>query len=154
MTANDAEFKLEQWVHTYQNDPEFIAEGLAIDVIEEALEILERRGGTQSSLAQTMGVSRQSVSRMFNAPSNLTLLSIARIAVALEIEPKVILDSGAYIIHSVNEPLDFEAYRTDVAYQQAHNAETSAFDTNVRYSAEVPDTAVEHPSGVSIHVTA
>ena len=94
MVQQETEHLLEQWVREYEHDPEFIADGLAADVIEEALRLLQEGNHTQTWLAGEMGVSRAHVSRLFNAPPNLTLLSIARLGVALGVKPKIFLDSA------------------------------------------------------------
>ena len=53
------------------------------------------QGITRSQLADTMGIPKSQVSRIFNAPPNLTLRSIARIALALEVRPQELLDVNA-----------------------------------------------------------
>ncbi len=88
---NNIDLALERDAREYANDPEFIAEGLAIRVVEEMLEHLEQKGLNQSWLAEKMGVSRAHISRILNAPPNMTLLTIAKIAVALEVMPDVSL---------------------------------------------------------------
>lgn len=82
---------LERWVKEYENDPEFVAEGLATEVIEEVLCELEERGKTQTWLADTMGISRQRVRRMMAGSPNFTFLSFVRLSLALGGTPKVIL---------------------------------------------------------------
>jgi transcriptional regulator with XRE-family HTH domain len=93
MAENGTSMKLERYVQEYANDPEFIAERLAIKIAEEMLECLERKGLNQSWLAQQMGVTRAHVSKILNAQPNMTLLTIAKIAVALGVEPDVTLNS-------------------------------------------------------------
>lgn|SRR3990167_1792969 len=88
----DNKLILEEWVDEYRNDPAFIAQDLASNVIDDVLLLLDARGLNQSQLAETMGVSRSYVSNLFNAPPNLTLLSIARLGVALGTTPVVLLD--------------------------------------------------------------
>jgi len=110
MQPERPERPLEQWVKEYENDPEFIAESLATDVIEEGIRILKSRGLTQSSLAEQMGVSRSHVSRILNAPPNLTLLSIARLAVALGVKPAIVLDQSSYFISPLTQPFPREDY--------------------------------------------
>lgn len=92
MVNNNLDMTLEKYVQEYANDPEFIAEGLSIKVIEEVLECLKQRGLNQSWLAEKMGVSRALVSRILNAPPNMTLLTIAKIAIALGTTPDVRLN--------------------------------------------------------------
>jgi len=93
MANHDLNMTLERYAQDYANDPEFIAEGLSIKVIEEMLECLEQKNLSQSWLAQKMGVSRAHISRILNAPPNMTLLTIAKIAVALGVTPDVCLNA-------------------------------------------------------------
>ena len=82
---------LEQYFEKYEKDPDFLAEGLSIGIIENSLKVMKQKGITRADLAREMGVPKSQISRIFNAPPNLTLLSIARIAVALGVEPQALL---------------------------------------------------------------
>ena len=93
MSNHDLNMTLKRYAQDYANDPEFMAEGLSIKVIEEMLECLEQKNLSQSWLAQKMGVSRTHISRILNAPPNMTLLTIAKIAVALGVTPDVCLNA-------------------------------------------------------------
>jgi transcriptional regulator with XRE-family HTH domain len=99
MVDHDSEGMLDRYANEYANDPEFVAEGLAIKVTEEMLECLELKGRKQTWLADQMGVSRAHVSRILNARPNMTLLTIAKIAVALGVKPDVCLDSEPWRIN-------------------------------------------------------
>lgn len=83
---------LEQYFEKYEKDPDFLAEGLAIGIIENSLQVMKQKGISRADLAREMGVPKSQISRIFNAPPNLTLLSIARIAVALGVEPQALLN--------------------------------------------------------------
>ena len=86
---------LAEYYAEYEKDPDFVAEGLALSIIDNALYAMERKGITRSELAAAMGIPKSQVSRIFNAPPNLTLRSIARIALALELSPQELLDVDA-----------------------------------------------------------
>lgn len=86
---------LAEYYAQYEKDPDFVAEGLALAIIENALHAMERQGITQSQLAAAMGLPKAQVSRIFNAPPNLTLRSIARLALALAIPPQELLNIDA-----------------------------------------------------------
>jgi predicted XRE-type DNA-binding protein len=92
-TEQKAHLKLEQYAQGLASDPEFIAEGLSIKIVEEMLKLLEDKGLSQSWLAEKMGVSRAHISKILNAAPNMTLLTIAKIAVALETTPDVSLNA-------------------------------------------------------------
>ena len=96
MANHDVDMTLERYAKEYANDPAFIAEGLSIKVIEEMLEYLEQKNLSQSWLAQQMGVSRAHISRILNAPPNMTLLTIAKFAVALGVKPDVCLSTESW----------------------------------------------------------
>jgi len=96
MSEKDLSMKLEKYARELENDPEFIAEKLSLKIIEEMLEILERKGLTQTWLAEKMGVSKAHVSRILNAPPNMTLLTVAKIAYALGTQPDIHLDSSKF----------------------------------------------------------
>lgn len=86
---------LEKYYAKYETAPDFLAESLSIAVIENALGVMKQKGISRADLAREMGVPKSQVSRIFNAPPNLTLLSIARIAVALGVEPQDLLNMEA-----------------------------------------------------------
>ena len=98
MVSHNTKMTLETYAQDYANDPEFVAEGLAIKVTEEMLKCLEQKKLSQSWLAEQMGVSRAHVSRILNARPNITLLTIAKIAVALGVKPDVCLDTEPWRI--------------------------------------------------------
>jgi plasmid maintenance system antidote protein VapI len=102
VVTNNLDGTLEKYIHEYANDPEFIAEGLAIKVTDEMLECLEQKGLSQSWLAEKMGVSRALISRILNAPPNMTLLTIAKIAVALGTTPDVCLNSEPWRLSTLS----------------------------------------------------
>ncbi len=80
---------LEQWAGELRSDPDYIAIGLAMAVTEDAAKELKRRKLTKAWLARAMGVSQAHVSKVMNAPPNMTLTTIAKMAVALGYEPTV-----------------------------------------------------------------
>lgn len=138
MVQQKTERLLEQWVHEYENDPEFIAEGLSVEVIEEALRLLKDGDHSQTWLANNMGVSRAHVSRLFNARPNLTLLTLARLAAALGTKPMVVLDSGNLFIRSLNQPMDFEEFQTDAGIFAARRSDAqSTFNSVGKSQREV-----------------
>lgn len=74
-----------------ERDPEYVASGLALEIAEAITRLMEERGMTRAELAQAMGVAPTFVSRMLNAPPNMTLQTIARCSVALQAELKLTL---------------------------------------------------------------
>ena len=82
---------LDQYFVKYDKAPDFLAEGLSIAIIENSLQVMKQKGISRADLAREMGVPKSQISRIFNAPPNLTLLTIARIAVALGVDVQALL---------------------------------------------------------------
>ena len=86
---------LDESVSGYQKDAEYIAETMALRFAEEVARRIEARGVSRAQLARDMGVSRAYITRILDAPPNLTLQSIAKIALALDMKPELRLsDDG------------------------------------------------------------
>ncbi len=101
------------WPREYEGDPDYIANGFALELAEEASRLIEQKGLNQTRLAGIMGVSRSHVSSILNAPPNMTLLTIARLGIALGVRPMVALDSSRYYIRPLSANIDFEEFQTD-----------------------------------------
>ena len=72
-------------IEALRSDPEFIAELVALDVLEQAVRRMKERQITKASLAATLGVSRSAVSQLFaGGPHNLGMLTMVRLAAALD----------------------------------------------------------------------
>lgn len=82
---------LDPYLDRYELDPDFVAETMALGLIEEALVRMEEEGRTRAHVAQAMSVSPSYLSRVLGAPPNLTLRSIAQLALALGTRPHVSL---------------------------------------------------------------
>ena len=112
------ETEIQRWAREYEDDPHYRAEGLATDTIEQVLCKLREVDKNQSWLARVLDVSPQLVSRMMNAPPNLTLLSIARLAIALNTKPRILFDSEAFFVQPLGADWDMEGVATDMAYAE------------------------------------
>ena len=88
----------------YGKDADFVAEGIPIGIIENALKVMKQKGISRTDLAREIGVPKSQISRRFNAPPNLTLLSIARMAVALGVEPQALLNTDVAAKDEVSVP--------------------------------------------------
>lgn len=78
---------LEKYVTEYQQDPDFLAEQMALEVVEHAFKLMKASHMNQADLARKLGVSRARISRILNAHPNLTLRSIAMLGLALGAKP-------------------------------------------------------------------
>lgn len=95
MTNDSVPGALDEYIAKYQGDPDYVAEGMALEVAEQVVLLLEQKGMTRTALASAMGVSQAFVSRVLNAPPNLTLRSIAKLSIALGVRPVFQLVPGA-----------------------------------------------------------
>jgi transcriptional regulator with XRE-family HTH domain len=105
MVTGEKKLLLDTYAIDYSSDPEFVAEGLALKLTEEMLECLEQKNKNQSWLADQMRVSRAHVSSILNARPNMTLLTIAKIAVALGVKPDVCLDTEPWRLAKFFQPI-------------------------------------------------
>ena len=80
---------LDQVLSDLSHDPEFVADGLALALAEEIAKAMKDSGVSNAELARRMEVSRSYVTRILDAPPNLTLMSISKVALALGLTPEV-----------------------------------------------------------------
>ena len=84
---------LDQYVEEYERNPQYVAEGLAIDLLENAIFIMQQKKLTRAEVARRMGISRSAVSQLFGRGShNLTLLTMAKLADAIGSEFRCYVD--------------------------------------------------------------
>ncbi|MGI8550611.1 MAG: hypothetical protein ACR2PL_07430, partial [Dehalococcoidia bacterium] len=76
-----------------------------------------------SQLASSMGVSRAYISRMFGAPPNLTLRSVAQLAIALGMTPKLIFAATPQV-RSVGEIVPSVRVSAPERYTEHSNIDT------------------------------
>ena len=91
MQRPDLPLLLDRLSDEYASDPDFVAEQLALEVTEEASRIMAARHLNKAGLAEMLGVSRAYVTRMLGAPPNMTLRTLAQLAIALGGRPQVTL---------------------------------------------------------------
>ena len=72
------------WIGTFDGDPDFEFDRIAIDIGEQIVARMEERHMTQADLAREMGVSRARVSQILRGNDNLTLKSIVAVAIGLD----------------------------------------------------------------------
>ena len=75
---------LAEYASQFENDPEYLAETLAIRFTEQILSLMKQEGVSRAALAEKLEVTRAYISKVFNAPPNLTLRSIATVALGLD----------------------------------------------------------------------
>lgn len=78
-----------QLYESYKNDPAFVAEELTLGVMGDLSQAITEQGLTRRELAQKMGLSPAHVSQVLNGKPNVTLLTLAKFAVALDLKVSV-----------------------------------------------------------------
>ena len=73
----------------YESDPEYIKGLMETNFLSDIYEIMESNNITKSELAKRMNVSRQYITKLFRGYANFTLMTLAQIAVALDLEPEI-----------------------------------------------------------------
>ena len=74
----------EEMTKGFDTDPKYWAEGLKLDFAEEVGRLMEERNMSRADLARKLGTSPAYVTRILRWTANLTLESMAKIALALD----------------------------------------------------------------------
>lgn len=80
---------------SFEGDPDYILHGLLYEIAEEIYVAMEEQGLTQAELAQRAGMKPPAISRFLRTPSNTTLRTVVRLAVALNLEVAELLTRAA-----------------------------------------------------------
>ncbi len=130
---------LDTYLDEHSDDPELIAESLAIDLMEDAVRLLQEKDISRSDLSGLMNVSRGYVTRLLNSPPNLTLMSVARLSVALNAKPYI----GLMARESIDLEIKLAAAGTTMVFSgKVTPQRTAAGFTNADDMAITPDKAL------------
>jgi transcriptional regulator with XRE-family HTH domain len=75
--------RFSQLLNKYKDDPEYIAEGLIIDITEQIVERLSTQKVTRTQLANRLKCSNAYITKLLDGTQNLTVKKLVEIAVAL-----------------------------------------------------------------------
>jgi transcriptional regulator with XRE-family HTH domain len=106
---------LKELEEKFERDADYIAEGLALEITEEVARLMRQKGISRADLAESLNVSRAYVTRILNAPPNLTLRSIAELAIALGTTPHVSLTSECHHVSHMAKELSSQTTTEDRA---------------------------------------
>ena len=81
------------------DDPEFVADGLALEFAEQIAREMKSQGVTKAELGRRMGVSRAYTTRILDAPPNLTLLSMVKVSLVLGLTVHI------HVVEATAEPV-------------------------------------------------
>lgn len=81
---------------------------LSIQITENVLEMMEKRGINRNELAKKMGVSRASITQFLNEGSNITIKRLLKLSEALDCKIEIqIVDKGEILDREYNFQKDF-----------------------------------------------
>jgi transcriptional regulator with XRE-family HTH domain len=76
--------KLREHFRKIENDPRFVAEGMKLAFADDLVRLLATRGLKRTELAEKLGTNRGYITRVLDTEYNLTVETMARIALALD----------------------------------------------------------------------
>lgn len=100
MTLVDGRQWFQQYLDRYRDDPEYVLEGVVLDLTDQIAVAMQEQGVSRAELAERLGVSRAYITKVLGGSTNMTLRTLVRLALALGLVPEVSLvpleaDEGA-----------------------------------------------------------
>ena len=89
-----AETSLERAIREYEKDPEFVLEGMLWDINDQIARAMEKQKISRAELARRLDTSRSYVTKLLRGTTNVTLQSLARVAIALGSEISISLSAA------------------------------------------------------------
>jgi len=86
---------IEEKIEEFRDHPDFVAHQVLLDLNEQILARMNELGLRNKDLADLLGVARSYVSRLLDGRPNLTIRSLAAIAIALDVQLTVSLQPRA-----------------------------------------------------------
>ncbi len=100
----------------FDADPEFVADYMKSQFVEDVLEAMAAQGLNRNTLAKKLGKSRQYVGKVLNETSNFTFETVAEFACALGMHASV------RMCYPPEAPKHFETNRLSHRYQCLHRS--------------------------------
>lgn len=102
--------RFQKLLDKYEDDPRYIAEGLLIDINEQVVRLMERKGLNRTQLAALLDVSSAYVTKLLNGNENLTIKQLVRLSAALDSSVDVAIVPGQF---NVNRLLSYTPRKLD-----------------------------------------
>ena len=130
-STEEAVAQLRQDFVDLESDPEFVAEFLKMQFVEDIYKTMHEKGINRNQLAAKLGKSRQYVGRILNENANFTLETLAEFACALDMHVSARLyarDERLSIQPVVKKPqlYDFSGFVPEVILVSATTGEENA----------------------------
>ncbi|HOC91579.1 MAG TPA: helix-turn-helix transcriptional regulator [bacterium] len=78
----------DDYVEEVKDTPSYVASGLIVEITDKFFDRMKELGLTQESLAKKLGFTQPYISKLLNHGANMTIQTLAKIAVALEMDVK------------------------------------------------------------------
>ena len=89
-----AETSLERAIREYEKDPDFVLEGMLWDINDQIARAMKEQNINRAELARRLDTSRSYVTKLLRGTTNVTLQSLARVAIALGSEISISLSAA------------------------------------------------------------
>jgi len=81
--------QFEQLIEKWKDDPEFVTEGVFLDITEEICRVMDEKNISKDELAEKLGVEEIWVEKLLDDPVGLTIQTMVSIAIALGVSVKI-----------------------------------------------------------------
>lgn len=80
------EERIQEEMDRFKDDPEYRAEGYYLEVTEKVVKRMSREGISKADLARRMDCSKSHITQLFQGVTNITLETLAKLAVSINAE--------------------------------------------------------------------
>lgn len=115
------EERMQEEMDRFEDDPEYRAEGYYLEVTEKVLERMSQEGISKAELARRMDCSKSHITQLFQGVTNITLETLAKLAVTVNAEWEFSLST--------------ESSASDVRDETQDVSTDSVFDPRDRFEA-------------------
>lgn len=98
------EDKMKEEMEKFEDDPEYRSEGYFLNISEQVLEQMAQRDINKADLAEKMNCSKPHITQLFRGTTNITLTTLAKMAIAVDAEWHfTLIPKSAELLRSVEE---------------------------------------------------
>lgn len=83
---NNLEEKMQEEIERFKDDFEYRSEGYYLDITEKVLKQMEEQSINKAELAQRLDCSKSHITQLFKGTTNITLETLAKLAIAVNSE--------------------------------------------------------------------
>lgn len=119
-----------------KNDPEFILEGIILELTVQICREMEKQNINRAELARRLGKSRAYVTRMLDGNTNFTLQSLVKIASALGSDIEVNIKPGETKTSEIEEEVEERFFEEVNFHEEKKKQVVHIFTENAKYKME------------------